>query len=164
MIIFTLTLSIKINKFTTFRTRNLADVKEITLEKSKSGNPMLGFDKNGEILYGGDPSILVDGDTVYAYVGHDTSTEENYIMPDWQCYSSKNMKEWTYEGEILSNSEISWAKDKVSSWASQVIKYQEKNYLNYYTESKKQYGGGKFIGLAVSDSTCKTISKKYWHL
>ena len=39
------------------------DVKEITIEKSKSGNPMLGFDQNGNILYGGDPSILVDGDT-----------------------------------------------------------------------------------------------------
>ena len=113
---------------------------------------MLGFDKNGEILYGGDPSILVDGDTVYAYVGHDTSTEENYIMPDWQCYSSKNMKEWTYEGEILSNSEISWANDKVSSQASQVVKYREKYYLYYCTEAKKQYGGGKCIGVAVSDS------------
>ena len=49
-----------------------AEIKEITIEKSKSGNPFLGFDKNGDLMYGGDPSILVDGDTVYAYVGHDT--------------------------------------------------------------------------------------------
>ena len=83
---------------------NINDVKEITIEKSKSGNPMLGFDQNGNILYGGDPSILVDGDTVYAYVGHDTSTRESYYMPDWQCYSSTNMKDWKYEGEILSSS------------------------------------------------------------
>ena len=62
------------------------------------------------------------------------------------------MKEWTYEGEILSNSEISWANDKVSSWASQVVKYREKYYLYYCTEAKKQYGGGKCIGVAVSDS------------
>ena len=39
------------------------------LNKSDSGNPMLGFDEKGDILYGGDPSILVDGDTVYCYVG-----------------------------------------------------------------------------------------------
>ena len=82
---------------------------------------MLGFDQNGNILYGGDPSILVDGDTVYAYVAHSTSTRENYYMPDWQCYSSNNMKDWKYEGEILSSTEISWANDKYSSWASQVI-------------------------------------------
>ena len=36
-----------------------------SLEKSNSGNAMLGFDENGDLLYGGDPSILVDGDTVY---------------------------------------------------------------------------------------------------
>ena len=76
-------------------------------------------------MYGGDPSILVDGDTVYAYVGHDASSQETYYMPDWHCYSSKDMLEWKYEGEILSNSEISWANDKFSSWASQVYKYRE---------------------------------------
>ena len=48
--------------------------QEKILTKSNSGNPMLGFDENGEILYGGDPSIMVDGDTVYAYVGNDVST------------------------------------------------------------------------------------------
>ena len=65
-----LILSIFTDKIATLRD----EPKEITLEKSKSGNPMLGFDKDGKILYVGDPSILVDGDTVYAYVGHDTST------------------------------------------------------------------------------------------
>jgi beta-xylosidase len=130
----------------------IKDVKEITIEKSKSGNPMLGFDQNGNILYGGDPSILVDGDTVYAYVGHDTSTRESYYMPDWQCYSSKNMKDWKYEGETLSSSEISWANDKYSSWAGQVIKYNGKYYFYYCTEAKGSFGGGKSIGVAFSDS------------
>ena len=63
--------------------------EEIIIEKSKSGNPFLGFDQDGNILYGGDPSILVDGDTVYAYIGHDTSTVENYYMLDWQCILQK---------------------------------------------------------------------------
>ena len=130
----------------------IKDTKEIIIEKSKSGNPMLGFDQNGNILYGGDPSILVDGDTVYAYVGHDTSTRESYYMPDWQCYSSKNMKDWKYEGEILSNSEISWARDASSAWASQVIKYNGKYYFYYCTEANGNFGGGKSIGVAVSDS------------
>ena len=147
-ILFFLILFIFSNKITSLRD----EPQEITLEKSKSGNPMLGFDKDGKILYGGDPSILVDGDTVYAYVGHDTSTQENYFMPDWQCYSSKDMKEWKYEGEILSNSEISWANDKFSSWAGQVVKYHDKYYFYYCTEAKGSFGGGKSIGVAVSDS------------
>ena len=129
-----------------------AEIKEITIEKSKSGNPFLGFDKNGDLMYGGDPSILVDGDTVYAYVGHDASSQENYYMPDWHCYSSKDMLEWKYEGEILSNSEISWANDKFSSWASQVYKYRDKYYFYYCTEANRNYGGGKSIGVAVSNS------------
>ena len=148
IILFFLILSVTQNKLVSF----INDIKEITLEKSKSGNPMLGFDMNGNILYGGDPSILVDGDKVYAYVGHDTSTTESYYMPDWHCYSSTNMKDWKYEGEILSNSEISWAKDKRSSWAGQVVKYGGKYYFYYCTETNSKYGGGKSIGVAVSNS------------
>lgn len=128
------------------------DATEVTLDKSDSGNPMLGFDENGDILYGGDPSVLVDGDTVYAYVGHDASSSESYYMPDWRCYSSTNMTDWTYEGEILNNADISWANDKYSAWAGQVVKYGDKYYFYYCTEAKSSYGGGKCIGVAVSDS------------
>ena len=45
MILFVLNLPFNINKFIIFRAKNLSIVKEITLEKSKSENPMLGFDK-----------------------------------------------------------------------------------------------------------------------
>ena len=128
------------------------EAEEIVLEKSKSGNPMLGFDENGDILYGGDPSILVDGDTVYAYVGHDTSSNESYLMPDWRCYSSKDMKNWKYEGEFLNDSDISWVQDKNSAWAGQVVKYGDKYYFYYCSEAKGSYGGGKCIGVAVSDN------------
>ena len=128
------------------------EAEEIVLQKSNSGNPMLGFDENGDILYGGDPSILVDGDTVYAYVGHDTSTNESYKMPDWRCYSSKDMKNWTYEGEFLNDGNISWVQDKNSAWAGQVVKYGDKYYFYYCSEAKGSYGGGKCIGVAVSDS------------
>ena len=73
-------------------------------------------------------------------------------MPDWQCYSSKDMKVWKHEGTILSNSEIIWANDKFSSWAGQVVKYHDKYYFYYCTEAKGSFGGGKSIGVAVSDS------------
>ena len=67
---------------------------EKELAKSEAGNPFLGFDQNGNMLYAGDPSILVDGDTVYAYVGNDTSSNESYWMPNWRCYSSTDMVYW----------------------------------------------------------------------
>ena len=152
IIFFFLILLIITDKFKALGDEKLKYTKEIVLEKSKSGNPFIGFGPNGEILYGGDPLILVDGDKVYAYVGHDVSTKENYSRPDWQCYSSTNMKDWVYEGEILSNSEISWANDNYSSWAGQVIKYGNKYYFYYCTSTKGEYGGGKSIGVAVSDS------------
>lgn len=124
------------------------------IDKSKSGNPMLGFDGDGNILYGGDPSILVDGDTVYCYVGHDSSPGEFYQMPDWHCYSSTDMLDWKYEGMAMSGSReaISWAKDDVSAWAGQVAKYNGKYYFYYCTETIAEHGGGKSVGVAVADS------------
>ncbi len=121
-------------------------VKE--LKKSNSGNPMLGFDADGNILYGGDPSILVDGDTVYCYVGHDTSTEENYLMPDWRCYSSKDMKNWKYESEIMKSSDIAGGNDH-EAWAGQVAKGSDGKYYFYYCT---EFHDGKGVGVGVSDS------------
>lgn len=121
-------------------------VKE--LNKSDSGNPMLGFDADGNILYGGDPSILVDGDTVYCYVGHDTASGEGYWMPDWRCYSSKDMLNWTYEGEIMKSSDIAGGNDH-EAWASQVVKGSDGKYYFYYCT---QFKDGKGVGVGVSDS------------
>ena len=118
------------------------------LQKSDSGNPMLGFDENGDILYGGDPSILVDGDTVYCYVGHDTASGEGYWMPDWRCYSSKDMKNWKYESTIMKSSDITGGNNH-EAWAGQVVKGDDEKYYFYYCT---EYSDGKGIGVGVSDS------------
>lgn len=47
----------------TEKTTAQAATKEVVLEKSP-GNPIAGFDAAGKRVYGGDPSVLVDGDTV----------------------------------------------------------------------------------------------------
>ncbi len=126
---------------------------ETTLAKSELGNPFLGFDENGDILYGGDPSILVDGDTVYAYVGHDTSEVEWYQMPDYRAYSSKDLIHWKYENKILDMTQVSWAVDRVTAWASQVIKFKGRYYLLFCTpaniEGEEQ---GHCIGVAECDT------------
>ncbi len=127
-----------------------AEKDMVSLVKSNAGNPVLGFDDRGDLLYGGDPSALVDGDTVYIYVGHDASSGDSYVMPDWRCYSTKDLKNFTYEGTILSMTDIKWA-DSSSAWAGQVMKYKDKYYFYYCAESTAS-GEGKCIGVAVADS------------
>lgn len=49
-----------------------------------------------------DPAALVVGDTVYVYVGRDAAREgEFFNLPEWLCYSSKDMKTWTAHGTVM---------------------------------------------------------------
>jgi len=127
-----------------------ADAKEIVLEKSTLGNPIAGFDENGDIVYAGDPNILVDGDTVYLYVGHDdTGSGGGYTMPDYLCYSTQDLKNWEYEGVVMEMTDVAWA-DNTSAWAAQVTKHNGKYYMLYCAENSGSYG--KEVGVAVADS------------
>ncbi len=128
----------------------------VTVEKSEYTNPVAGFDDGGNLTYGGDPAALVDGDTVYLYTGHDVSQNDAYVIPEWQCYSTTDMKDWTYEGIILSCSDITWA-DNNSAWAGQVAKHyseadRKEMYYFYYCSWDSQSQGRQSIGVAVSDS------------
>ena len=122
-----------------------------TITKSTNGNPILGFDADGKTLYAGDPAAYVEDDTVYLYAGHDTSTGDSYVMPEWVCYTSKDMKNWEYKGPIMSATDVSWRSNDTSAWASQVIKHNGKYYL-YFCTWDKTSSGKQSIGVAVSDS------------
>ena len=136
---------------------------EKVLAKSSNGNPLFGFGPdeiavNGQngFIYGGDPSIMVDGDTVYAYVGQDVSTGEYYTMPRWLCYSTKDLKEWKYESTIMSMQDVSWRNDDVSAWASQVAKVGDKYYFFYCAEGNGSVSARRFptlrqVRLQISD-------------
>lgn len=128
----------------------------IVIEKSEFGNPIGGFDAEGELIYGGDPAILVDGDTVYLYTGHDTAKEESYVIPEYQCYSTKDMMNWKYEGVVMSMKDVKWG-DKNSAWASQVAKHYDEKlgkdmYYLYFCSWDKTDDGKQSIGVAVSES------------
>ena len=141
------------NNQTAQSTKNIHHIETTptVIEKSTKGNPILGFDENGNTMYAGDPAALVDGDTVYIYAGHDTSTADNYVMPEWVCYSSKDMTDWKYEGSVIKATDVSWRNDNNSAWASQAIKYGDKYYL-YFCTWDKTSSGKQSIGVAVSDS------------
>lgn len=137
------------------RTEGLRAPVETTLEKSTLGNPFLGFDAQGNRAYGGDPSILVDGDTVYAYVGHDVSEVEWYSITEYMCYSSKDLINWDFENIIMNMEEdVSWAAARDVAWASQVVKFKGQYYLLFCTTTADWMGENQenAIGVAVCDT------------
>ena len=62
----------------------------------KADNPAI------QTIYSTDPAPMVYGDTVYLYTGRDKDKSDFYYMPDWHCYSSKDMQNWPDHGMILS--------------------------------------------------------------
>ncbi|MGN0182093.1 MAG: family 43 glycosylhydrolase [Candidatus Ornithomonoglobus sp.] len=127
------------------------ETEAISIAKSAGGNPELGFDADGNILYAGDPAATVIGDTVYLIAGHDTAADEGYCMPEWVLYTSKNMTDWEYKGVVMKATDISWRSDDTSAWASQMVEYNDKYYL-YYCTWDKTSSGKQSIGVAVADS------------
>jgi hypothetical protein len=97
-----------------------------------------------------DPAALVVGDTVYAYVGHDAAGVGMFFhMPEWLCYSSKDMKTWTPHGVIMKPEEFSYARPGVA-WAGQVIRHDGKYY--FYATLRQKDNDEHCIGVAASDS------------
>ncbi|MGN1115253.1 MAG: family 43 glycosylhydrolase, partial [Candidatus Ornithomonoglobus sp.] len=130
--------------------KTASETEAISIAKSAGGNPELGFDADGNILYAGDPAATVIGDTVYLIAGHDTATDEGYCMPEWVLYTSKNMTDWEYKGVVMKATDISWRSDDTSAWASQMVEYHGRYYL-YYCTWDKTSSGKQSIGVAVAD-------------
>ncbi len=131
--------------------------RPITLNVSRTTNPFAGniTQNTDRYNYGGDPAAFVDGDTVYAYTGHDISTNAEvgnaiYNIPEYLCYSTKDLVNWTYEGVVMNMRDVSWG-DAKSAWASQVVMYGGKYYL-YFCSWDKTAQGKQSIGVAVADS------------
>ena len=110
---------------------------------SKADNPIV------QTVYTADPAPMVYGDTLYLYTSHDEDKVVGnfYTMYDWNCYSTKDMVNWTNHGTILSRTSFKWADDR--AWAPQCVERNGKFYL-YVPLHKK--GGGMVIGVGVSDS------------
>lgn len=95
-----------------------------------------------------DPAALVVGDRVYVYVGHDKASPGGWFnMPEWLCYSTTDMINWTAHGSVLKASDFEGA-NSWAAWAAQVVEKDGKFYF-YVTLDRK---GGHFITVAVSDS------------
>ncbi len=108
-----------------------------------TGNPVIK-DK-----YTADPAALVVGDSVYLYTGHDEppAGKEGYVMHEWLCYSSADMRNWEEHPVPLRVKDFAWAKG--DAWASQVIARNGKYY--WYVAAEHGTIHGKAIGIAVAD-------------
>lgn len=93
-----------------------------------ANNPVVKEDDKGNRVYAGDPAAIVVGDTVYLFCGQDTSTTNYYYMPQWLCYSSKDLISWEYEGVPMKASDFSWGSAS-DAWAGEVEYYNGKYYF-----------------------------------
>ncbi len=100
-------------------------------------------------LYTADPAPMVHDGVLYLYTSHDKDNSDYFYMPDWQCYSTTDMKNWTHHGTVLSDTDFSYA-EKDTAWAAQCIERNGKFYM--YCPLSNAAGGGRVIGVAVSDS------------
>lgn len=132
---------------------------EVALEITEFVNPLVGDSAEGDYVYGGDPAVLVDGDTVYLYTGHDVATKEEYVITEYLCYSSTDLLNWKSEGSVMKadKSAVTWASTSTSAWAAQVAKHYDEEagkdmYYLYYCTWDATDDGKQSIGVAVSDS------------
>ena len=103
-----------------------------------------------QTIFTADPAPMVYNDTVYVYVGEDSIIDNGfYNMTAWYCYSSTDMVNWTDHGVMMYSEDFEWA-EPGSAWAAQCIERNGKFYL--YTTVTASNGGGRAIGVAVSDS------------
>ena len=129
----------------------LAAVMMLSSSVAMASNPEITQTTPGQRVYCGDPAALVvdtdkdgEGDKVYLYVGEDTGNGAYYSMPNYLCYSTTDMVNWTYEGIPLRAGDFSWGSAN-DAWASQVIEYNGK----YYFYNSKNSSG---MSVAVSSS------------
>src|SRR5438045_2898205 len=77
--------------------------------KRESYNPVLKRDAEGNQIFTADPTVLVDGDTLYVYAGRDEAAIGHWFnMNEWVCYSTKDMVDWKYEGVVLKATDFAW--------------------------------------------------------
>ena len=108
-------------------------------EFESTGNPIIR-DKHTA-----DPAVLVEGDTLWLFAGHDAAgNQSGYVMKDWLLYSTTDMKHWTEYPSPLRIDDFRWA-DSKQAYAGHVAKGKDGRY--YWYVSTNWCG----IGVAVSD-------------
>lgn len=97
-----------------------------------------------------DPTVIVHNDIVFLYTGHDEppSGANNYVMKEWLCFSSDDLRHWTEHPVAFRPESFKWAKG--DAYASCVVSHNEKFY--WYVATSPANHDKKAIGVAISDA------------
>jgi arabinoxylan arabinofuranohydrolase len=112
--------------------------------KSFADNPVV------QTKFTADPAPMVVGDTVYLITSHDEDDARGFHMLDWQCYSTKDMVNWTDHGAIASLATFPWAVQQNDAWAPQCVERDGKFYL--YVPISARGNPKNVIAVAVADN------------
>ncbi len=113
-------------------------------------SPCIGQNPIFRDVFTADPAALVVDDTVYVYVGRDNAKEGQFFtMPEWRCYSSKDMKVWTSHGPIMRPEDFKYARPD-TAWACHMIEKDGRYY--FYATLRRNNNNEHCIGVAVGDS------------
>jgi beta-xylosidase len=117
---------------------------------AKPAEPVAGSNPIFRNTFTADPSTLVVGDTLYCYTGHDKAVGGQFFtMPDWLCYSTKDMTNWTAHGSILKATDFKYG-SRNSAWAAQAIEKGGKYF--FYVTLTITNSPAHCIAVAVGDS------------
>ena len=106
--------------------------------KTKSGNPVF------EGWYA-DPEGIIYGDTYWIYPTYSDNFEKQVFF---DCFSSKDLVNWTKHENIIDTTEVKWAKRAM--WAPGVLQKDGKYYF-FFAANDVHEGEIGGIGVAVSD-------------
>ena len=109
-----------------------------TVVVKKSGNPVF------EGWYA-DPEAIIYDDTYWIYP---TYSDEYEKQTFFDCFSSKDLVNWTKHSSIIDTAEVKWAKRAM--WAPSVIRKDGKYYF-FFAANDVHEGEVGGIGVAVSD-------------
>ena len=101
-----------------------------------------------------DPEIVYSNLTHRYYIYSTTDGTPGWGGYTYRCFSSADLKEWRDEGDVLNakNGQIPWANGNLWAPAIQEVKTGKNRYKYYlYYSANPKAGGGKQIGVAVSD-------------
>lgn len=122
-------------------------VPSLLLQPVETSDKYIFKSKENPIIphhYTADPAVMVDGDQMFLYAGHDLNgNQTGYVMKDWLVFSTRDMHTWKEYPVPLRIDDFSWAKSG-DAFAGHVVKRDGK----YFWYVSTNWSG---IGIAVSD-------------
>ena len=107
-------------------------------DKTTSGNPVFPG-------WYADPEAIIYGDTYWVYPTYSYPFDEQTFF---DCFSSKDLVNWTKHEKILTNEEVKWARRAM--WAPSVIQHNGKYYF-FFAANDVHEGEIGGIGVAAAD-------------